>query len=107
MYNTTELPVLGSEPSISQLYSTKAGARRLFQDAGVSLPPHEADIFSQEQFITCLSLQVANNLLIRRWLFKLPEQIQGRGFGKVCMFSLNRATFPIPISQHSVTSANT
>ncbi len=76
---------MGSEPDTSQLYSTKAGARRLFKSAGVSLPPYEADIFSQEQMLTSLATLIANNLLVTRWIFKLPEQVRGRGFGELCI----------------------
>ena len=76
------VPLLGSEPDTSHLYSTKPGARRLFKSAGVSLPPHEADIFSQEQMYKSLATLIANNLLINCWIFKLPEQVKGRGFGE-------------------------
>lgn len=74
--------MLGSEPDISTLYSTKAGARRLFESAGMTTPPYKVDIFSEEQLFKSLALLVVNNPLISRWIFKLPEQVQGRGFGE-------------------------
>lgn len=79
------MPLLGSESDTSHLYSTKPGARRLLRDAGVSIPPYEADIFSQDQLYERLALLIANNPLISRWMFKLPEQVKGRGFGKICL----------------------
>ncbi len=74
--------LLGSEPDITKLYSSKPGARRLLSNAGVPIPPYEADIFSQEQLLQCLSSLIADNISISRWIFKLPEQIRGRGFGE-------------------------
>lgn len=76
------VPLLGSEPAISQLYTTKAGARRLLRGTDVTVPPYEADIFSQEQLFESLASLIVNNPLISRWMFKLPEQVKGRGFGK-------------------------
>jgi hypothetical protein len=75
------VPLLGSEPGISHLYTTKAGARHLFTDAGVAIPPYEADIFSKGQLLERLAFLIANNPQILRWVFKLPEQTGGRGFG--------------------------
>ena len=74
--------MLSSEPEVAHLYSTKAGARRLLKDAGVSIPPYEADIFSQEQLFHHLAYLIINNPLISRWIFKMPEQVKGQGFGK-------------------------
>lgn len=73
--------MLGSEPDVSHLYTTKAGARRLLRNAEVSIPPYEADIFSQDQLFERLAFLIANNPLVLRWMFKLPEQVKGRGFG--------------------------
>lgn len=77
------VPLLGSEPETSQLYSTKAGARELFKSAQVAFPPYEADIFSMEQMVKSLATLIANNLLVPCWIFKLPEQTRGRGFGEL------------------------
>lgn len=76
------VPLFGSEPDISHLYSTKAGIRQLLSDTEVTIPPYKSDIVSQEQLLQGLASLVANNLLIQRWIFKMPEQIRGRGFGK-------------------------
>lgn len=43
------LPVLGTEPAVAQLYGTKSGARRIFSNAGVSMSPGRADIYTLQQ----------------------------------------------------------
>ena len=50
----------------------------------VATPPFAADIFSVEQLLERLASLVALHPHISRWLFKLPEDIKGRGFGEPC-----------------------
>lgn len=89
-----DLPMLASTPDISQLYSSKAGARHLLVDAaGVSTPPYIADIFSQEQLFEHLASLIANNLLVPRWLFKLSQEVKGHGFGKFAIFLVNISSY--------------
>ncbi len=44
-----EVPLLGTEPAVTQLYSTKSGGRRIFSSAGVDMPPGKWDIYTLEQ----------------------------------------------------------
>lgn len=44
-------------------------------------PPSIVDVFSEDQLIEGLASLVVNNLTVRRWLFKVDDQIHGRGIG--------------------------
>ena len=77
-----DLPILGPDHEITQLYSTRSGFKRIFKDANVATPPAQGDIFSIEQLVEKLAHLVVNHPLIRRWLFKLPEHVRAKGFGE-------------------------
>ncbi|NXY59596.1 IQCH protein, partial [Callaeas wilsoni] len=74
-----QVPLLGSEPAVAQLYSTKSGSKRIFASAGVPTPPGERDIRSREQLLRALSQLVLDNLEVRRWLFKVDGERGGNG----------------------------
>ncbi|NWR43167.1 IQCH protein, partial [Regulus satrapa] len=74
-----QVPLLGSEPAVAQLYSTKSGSKRIFGSAGVPTPPGEWGIHSREQLLRALSQLVLDNLEVRRWLFKVDDERGGDG----------------------------
>ncbi|XP_065912018.1 IQ domain-containing protein H-like isoform X2 [Dysidea avara] len=73
------VPILSPDPDISKLYSSKSGAKRIFASAEVLCPPSVVDVFSADQLVEGLASLVVNNLTVRRWLFKIDDQIHGRG----------------------------
>ncbi|XP_062517346.1 IQ domain-containing protein H-like isoform X2 [Corticium candelabrum] len=74
-----DLPCLSSEPDVALSYATKSGGRRIFISSQAARPPCEFDIYSEHQLITSLSKLVANNLDIKRWLFKIDDEFDSRG----------------------------
>ncbi|NWV78759.1 IQCH protein, partial [Dasyornis broadbenti] len=74
-----QVPVLGSEPAVAQLYSSKSGSKRIFASAGVPVPPGEGDIRSREQLLRALSQLILDNVEVQRWLFKVDDERGGDG----------------------------
>ena len=73
------VPVVAAEPDIAHLYSTKSGAKRIFANANVAVPPSEMDIYTEEQLFELLSSLIASNLHVTRWCFKIDGEFDGRG----------------------------
>ncbi|NXI87282.1 IQCH protein, partial [Rhipidura dahli] len=74
-----QVPLLGSEPAVAQLYSTKSGSKRIFASAGVQTPPGEWGIHSREQLLHALSQLILDNQEVQRWLFKVDDERGGNG----------------------------
>uniref|UniRef100_A0A8C3KSE6 IQ motif containing H n=1 Tax=Calidris pygmaea TaxID=425635 RepID=A0A8C3KSE6_9CHAR len=73
------VPILGSVPEVAQLYSNKSGSKRIFASACVPTPPGAWDISSDDQMIRVLSQLIADNMDVRRWLFKVNDGCGGNG----------------------------
>uniref|UniRef100_A0A8D3AU33 IQ motif containing H n=1 Tax=Scophthalmus maximus TaxID=52904 RepID=A0A8D3AU33_SCOMX len=73
------VPILGPEPAVAQLYSTKSGGRRIFTGAEVDVPPGQADIYSLNQLHETLAELLTQNFDVQRWLFKIDSEHSGRG----------------------------
>ncbi|XP_063690024.1 IQ domain-containing protein H-like [Bolinopsis microptera] len=73
------VPVVAAEPDVTHLYSTKSGAKRIFANANVAVPPSEFDIYTEEQLFELLASLIAGNLGVTRWVFKIDSEFDGRG----------------------------
>lgn len=74
-----DIPILGTEPRVAHLYSTKSGAKRIFEHARVDTPPGKYDIYSQEQLYEAISELIIHNVKVKRWLFKSDSSVSANG----------------------------
>ncbi|XP_022045718.2 IQ motif-containing protein H [Acanthochromis polyacanthus] len=83
------VPILGPEPAIAQLYSTKSGGKKIFAGAEVDVPPGQGDIYSLNQLHEMLAELMTQNTAVQRWIFKIDSEHGGRGtaYCDVCHLS--------------------
>lgn len=64
---------------MTKAFSTKSGAKRIFQMADVPIPIGAYDIYSLDDFCHHLTKLIAHNLYINQWIFKIDDEFNGRG----------------------------
>lgn len=73
------LPILCGEPEETQMFSTKSGAKRIFQYCDIPIPVSAYDIYERPEFESALTRLIANNLDVNVWIFKMDNEYDGRG----------------------------
>jgi IQ domain-containing protein H len=73
------VPILSGEPEKISMFSTKSGAKRIFQAADVPTPISAYDIYEKSEFHNSLARLVAHNLFVNTWIFKIDDEFNGRG----------------------------
>ncbi|CAF1395000.1 unnamed protein product, partial [Didymodactylos carnosus] len=74
-----DIAVIGCEPEVSYLYSSKSGSKRVFEAATVPLPYGEFDVYNQQQLYESLAQLIIEHLDVQRWLFKIDDDYDGLG----------------------------
>ena len=75
--NLLKVPVLSSEPVVSESVKSRSYAKKIFMECSVNIPIGAHDIFTPEDLFIALSRLIASNLDINRWLIRLNFDYNG------------------------------
>ncbi|EAS06221.3 IQ calmodulin-binding motif protein (macronuclear) [Tetrahymena thermophila SB210] len=84
------IPIMGGDPQISFVNSTKSAARRIFHSCKIDVPPGAFEIYDETEFINTLTVLIANNPEISTWVLKIDDEFQGRGLAYYNVDSINQ-----------------
>ena len=76
------IPIMCGEPDTTTgniIYSTKSGAKRIFQLCDIPIPMSAYDIQDRTEFELALSRLIVSNLDVNVWLFKMDDEFGARG----------------------------
>lgn len=73
------MPILSGEPEKIDIFSTKSGSKRIFQQCDIPIPVGQTDISERQEFEHELTKLIAENLDVNEWIFKMDNEYDGRG----------------------------
>ena len=77
------IPIMAGEPEKVSVFSTKSGAKRVFQQCDIPIPVSAYDIYDKTEFEAALARLIANNLDVNVWLFKIDDEFGARGHASI------------------------
>ena len=60
--NILKVPIMSGDPQKNFFHSTKSGAKKIFTECDIPIPPGSFDIYDQKEFLLTLTKLIAYNL---------------------------------------------
>jgi len=73
------IPVFSGDPQKNALYSTKSGAKTIFNTCDMPIPAGSYNIYDEKEFVLTLTKLIAYNFNVNTWIFKIDDEFNGRG----------------------------